>query len=461
MEFTSTHLFSLSLTLLLSLSLSLYAGRNIKSAEDFSLGGRSSGASVVSGTILGTIVGGAATMGTAQLAFCTGLSAWWFTLGSGIGLLILAAFYAKPLRNSGLETIPQFLVFYYGQTSGPLTSFVSSAGIFFSIAASLLSTFCLFSVILGVTAEIAAAITLLIVVAFVFFGGIKGAGAAGIFKIVLLYSTLIIAGLIAYAKLGGVTGIQQSFSAGPWLDLFGRGVWTDLRNAFSLIVGIISTQTYAQAIFAARDTRTAVVGSLVAASLTIPVGLPSIMIGLYMRANYPDILPIHALPMYLLNFVPPWIGGAAIAALLLSSIGSVAGLALGIGTMLSKDLVNVLPGDVSSKKQLWTNRCCVVAVTFCATLFVLQNMTALVLDWNFLSMSLRGTSIFIPLTLAVFCPGKLKPKAAIYAMTAGIMVSVSWGLFFPGNSNPLFPGLGVSLAIALLGMVLTPTHEIE
>ena len=94
----------------------------------------------VAGSIAGTVVGGGATVGTAQLAYSSGLSAWWFTLGSGIGLLILAAFYAKPLRNSGLETIPQFLVFYYGQTSGPLTSFVSSAGIFFSIAASLLST---------------------------------------------------------------------------------------------------------------------------------------------------------------------------------------------------------------------------------------------------------------------------------------------------------------------------------
>ena len=102
MAITSAHIVSLSIVLLLSLLINSYAGRNIKSAEDFSLGGRLSGPAIVSGAILGAIVGGAATMGTAQLAFCVGLSAWWFTLGSGIGLICLAAFYAKPLRRSGL-----------------------------------------------------------------------------------------------------------------------------------------------------------------------------------------------------------------------------------------------------------------------------------------------------------------------------------------------------------------------
>lgn len=461
MELTRMHLISLAITFLCFMAVSLYAARKVKSADDFSLGGRSSGTSLVSGTIVGTIIGGAATMGTAQLAFCVGLSAWWFTLGSGIGLFVMAAFYAKPLRSTGLETIPQFLVFHYGQSSGPLTSIVSSVGIFFSIAASMLSSFCLISAILNVATEVAAGITVLIVCAYVFFGGIKGTGLSGIFKLSLLYLTLLIAGSTAFANLGGVSGIQGAFTFSPWLDLFGRGLWTDVRNVASLIVGIISTQTYAQAIFAARDTRTAVVGSLVAASLTIPVGLPSVMIGLYMRANHPDILPINALPLYLLQYLPPWIGGAAIAALLLSSIGSVAGLALGIGTMMSNDIAKKILVMIDGQKLLWVNRSCVLIVTVCAALFVFNNMNALVLDWNFLSMALRGAGVFIPLTLAIFCPGKLAPKAAVGAMAVGVIVSLSWGIFYPEYKNPLFPGLGSSLAASIVGMVLTPTHGID
>ncbi len=461
MELSGIHLAGFMTTLFFFVALGFYAARKVKSAEDYSLGGRSSSAPIVSGTIVGTIIGGAATMGTAQLAFCAGLSAWWFTLGSGIGLLLLATFYANPLRSSGLTTIPQFLVFHYGKTSGPLTSIVSSIGIFFSIVATMLSAFGLISAVLGVTTETAALITIFIVLAYVFFGGIKGTGLSGIFRIGFLYIILLLAGTTAFNGLGGVSGIQQSFSPDPWLNIFGRGFWIDFRNIFSIIVGIISTQTYAQAIFAARDTRTAITGSLVAASLTIPVGLPAVMIGLFMRANHPGILPINALPLYILNYMPAWIGGAAIAILLLSAIGSVAGLALGIGTMISGDIVKQLIVGCGSKTLLWINRSCVLIVTSIAALFVLNNMNSLVLDWTFLSMSLRGTGIFLPLTWAILRPGKLKPHTATCSIIAGISISLLWGVFFPEYKNPLFPGLGFSLAVIILGMALTPAAKTD
>ena len=65
---------------------------------------------MVAGSIAATIIGGAATIGTAQGGFTFGFAAWWFTLGSGIGFLIMAAFYARPLRKSGLTTISEYLV---------------------------------------------------------------------------------------------------------------------------------------------------------------------------------------------------------------------------------------------------------------------------------------------------------------------------------------------------------------
>ena len=88
---------------------------------------------MVSGTIVGTIIGGASTVGTAQLAFSVGFSAWWFTLGAGIALLVMAAFYAGPLRASKLQTIPQFLALHYGARAGKLAAVAASVGIFFSI----------------------------------------------------------------------------------------------------------------------------------------------------------------------------------------------------------------------------------------------------------------------------------------------------------------------------------------
>jgi SSS family solute:Na+ symporter len=453
MELSNTQLLSLIVTMLSVVALGLYSARKVKSADDFSLGSRSSSAAMVSGTIVGTIIGGAATMGTAQLAFCVGLSAWWFTLGSGIGLVIMSLFYAGPLRKSGMETISQYLVIHYGKTAGPITSIVSSLGIFFSIVASMLTSVHLLSSVFGVPAALAAVATVIIIIAYVFFGGIKSTGLSGIFKLGLLYITLLFAGATSFKAIGGLSGLETIFPADPWFNLFGRGVWLDIGNACSLVVGIISTQTYVQAIYAASDTRTAATGSLVAALVTIPVGLPSILIGMYMHVNYPEMPPINALPMYMLHNLPEWLGGAAITALLLSSIGSVAGLSLGVGTMISRDIVSELFGISGAKRLLWLNRTCILIITLCAASFAFGNLQSLVLGWNFLSMALRGVGIFVPLTIAIFCPGKLPPKAAICSMVAGVAASLLVNIFIP-DYNPLFAGLGASFVIAALGIAV-------
>ena len=81
MQLTTVQLVSIVITLVLTILPGIYAGRKIKSADDYALGGRSAGIGMVAGSIIGTIVGGAATIGTAQLGFQLGLTAWWFTLG--------------------------------------------------------------------------------------------------------------------------------------------------------------------------------------------------------------------------------------------------------------------------------------------------------------------------------------------------------------------------------------------
>lgn len=111
-----------------------------------------------------------------------------------------------------------------------------------------------------------------------------------------------------------------------------------------MVIGVISTQTYVQALFSAEDSQTAAAGCVTAALIVIPVGLPSVMIGMYMHAMHPEISAIDALPFYLCSYLPEWLGGIGIAALLLSSLGSISGLALGIGTMISRDIFNDLFG---------------------------------------------------------------------------------------------------------------------
>lgn len=75
--------------------------------KDYSLGGRKAGAAGVTGILLGALVGGASTVGTVQMAYTYGMTAWWFTLGGGIGCLLLGLRFAVPLRSSEITTIAE------------------------------------------------------------------------------------------------------------------------------------------------------------------------------------------------------------------------------------------------------------------------------------------------------------------------------------------------------------------
>ena len=183
MQLTATHYISLAVTLLVTLLPGLLAARRVKSADDYNVGGRSSGAGLVAGTIIGTIVGGAATVGTAQLGFKLGLTAWWFTLGSGIALLLMAAFYAVPLRRSSLTTVAEYLVTDYGKPAGWLATFSACAGIFFSVVASTLTALHLIAGLFGVPLLAAAAIVIAVTLLLVFFGGLSSSGMAGILRL--------------------------------------------------------------------------------------------------------------------------------------------------------------------------------------------------------------------------------------------------------------------------------------
>lgn len=452
MKLSLMHLVSLVLTLVLTMLPGIIASRRIKSADDYNVGGRSAGVGLVAGSIIGTIVGGAATVGTAQLGYKLGLTAWWFTLGSGIALLIMAAFYAKPLRASGLTTVAEFLVTNYGKPAGWLATVSSCAGIFFSIVASTLTALHLVAGIFGVNLYISALLILLITAGFVFFGGISGSGMAGIIKIILIFASIFVGGVLAYGDLGGSAGLTSALPAQPWFTLFGRGVEDGLFSLCSMIVGVISTQTYVQALFSAKDSKTAAVGCVTAACIVIPVGLPSVMIGMFMHINHPEINSIDALPLYLSTYLPDWLGGIGLAALLLSALGSIAGLALGIGTMISRDIISKLWRSATAVNLLWASRFSVLLAAAAAIVFVFFHLDSSVLEWNYLSMALRGSGIFLPLTFCVFFPHGVRASMGVAAMGAGIFAALFWKHISPWQINSLFPALVYNLIFLVIGL---------
>ena len=71
MHLTPWHVVGLLATIALIIGVGIYSGRKVRSAADFASGGGKAGAWIVCGAIMGTLVSGQATIGTAQLALTT------------------------------------------------------------------------------------------------------------------------------------------------------------------------------------------------------------------------------------------------------------------------------------------------------------------------------------------------------------------------------------------------------
>lgn len=457
-------------TIAVVLGFGIRAARSVHSTKGFSVGGRSAGVPLVAGGIAGTCVGGGATVGTAQLAATAGLSAWWFTIGSGVGLIIMGLFYAKPLRRTALETIPQFLAQNFGLTCGVFSSIVSSIGILFSAVASCLPAIYIIAAIFGISFLPATILLVLAVAAYAFFGGMKSAGVGGILKMIVIWITMAIAGGMAAHSLFADPAIAAALPAGAFNLLHGD-TGHILANFSSVVIGMLCTQSYIQAIFSASNPRTASVAAFTAALISLPVGLPCAMVGIYMGAAHPEVTPILSLPTYLLTEQPSLLGGIAMGGIMLSLIGSIAGLSLGIGTMLSRDIfhrarvtlrarkIHKIAEDPESQEiditeiptvnhpyhlsELSVTRLIVLLTIALAAFIAMVNEGSQVLFWNYLSMALRSGGIFLPLSFAIFAPGTITNLSATLSMvlsTASALLAV----FLGAAGNPLFFGLAIS-----------------
>lgn len=451
---STSHYISIAITLLLVTLVGIYAARYVRTIKDFTVGGRKIGALLVCGSLVGGFVGGTSTIGTAQMAFHYGFSGIWFTLGAGLSCIFMALFMARPLREKKVETISQYLATVYGNNAAPWVAIYISLGMFIQVGAQVMAAVPLFSAIFGFDMVKSAIAGTAMIVLYVIFGGFWSASLVGLLKLVLIYFSMVIAGLLVLYFFGGFTGFYSALPTEPYFSIFPGGMTRELASVFSVLVGFASTQTYLQPLFAAVNIRAARLGA-VAAGLLIPViGLASVMVGMFMRAQHPDMSPAAALPLFIFEYLPPWLGGIAVASLLISLVLTGAALTLGVATVLGRDIYSRLRPQANDREMLIVSRCIVLLLGIAALVLVTSNVNSLILHWAFLSMALRGVTVFLPLMAAIFLVNKVDALWGRLAVAAAPLCAVTWAIAFPDQVDSLYIGLAISAVLISIGIFI-------
>jgi len=491
---STVHLIGVLLTISLLLAVSWLSGRKVKDEHSFTTGG-TSGSWMVCGALLGTLAGGQSTIGTAQLAFCYGVSAWWFTIGAGLGSLMLGLFYAGPLRRSGCSTLLEVVSREYGRKAETVGSILFLIGIFISIMSQVLSSSAMIGSLFGISTAWASITGAVLIMLLVLFGGIRSAGASGIVKLILLYLCSIAAGVVVWHIAGGLAGLRDgvdSIYQSPALaqfngltdaesihhrygSPFARGVFKDLGGCLSLVLGVICTQSYAQCIWSAASTPKARHGAVLCSLFMPIIGAACTLVGIYMRGHYVtadelaalqsagETLPTglgviensaQAFPAFILKHLPAWLGGLMLGTMLINILGCGSGLSLGAATILVRDVYGNFKRrmgmSASPLSALAQTRLSIVGILAAAVIATLLFHSTFINDLGFLSLGLRAVAILFPLCFALWCPGRFKPSRILLSMPVGVVVMlVANAASLSGDA--VYYGLAASLLIILTG----------
>ena len=462
---------SLSVFQIIGLAISILgiAGLAIWSGTRPQSYGKVNKAPIVAGIIMGTLVGGSSTVGTAQLAFNYGMSAWWFTLGGGIGCLIVALIYSKAWRHSGSLTLIGIITQEYGPKTGMAASIMSSLGTFINVIAQLIAGTAVIDVIvpsLGLIPSLL--ITAAFMTLYVILGGTQGAGMVGILKLVLIYVSMIGCGIMVLHLAGGLGGIKEMISGidNPdgihFYSLIARGAGKDIGAGISLILGVLTTQTYAQAVMSGKTDRGSCTGALVSAFMIPPIGIAGILVGLYMRANFPDIVAKNALVMFTKMYMPPILAGVILGTLFIAVVGTGAGLAMGISTIVRRDIIARYTDKMKDDRLNQTlSKVIIIVIMALGVLLSSGPFGDTILSFGFMSMGLRGAVVFVPMTLALWAKGKINHTCTLISVIASPLTVLLFGTVWtlPGGLDPLFAGIAVSIICCGIGWIIGTKHK--
>ena len=442
------------ITFLAIVIVSLISGRKVKSGADFDSAGGKAGAGIVTGAILGTLVGGSSTVGTAQLAYDFGMSAWWFTLGGGIACLLLAIFFVKPLRHAKSTTLVGIIADEYGEKAGMAASILSSVGTFINILSQLIAATAIIEIIFpNISLIVSMAIAVALMIIYVIFGGMLSVGSVGVVKLILLFVAVIAgAGFVLY-HCNGISLLWNNLDHGTYFNLFARGVGKDAGAGLSLILGVFSTQSYAQAILMGKTDRAAQRGAVLSAVLIPLIGIGGILIGQYMRITEPTLESAKmAFPLFITQHMPPILAGIILATLIITVVGTGSGLSLGICTVINRDIVKKRTHRFDDpKKNLVFSRILLAVILIVAGVFCILPIGDVILNFAFMSMGLRGAVIFAPLCCALWLKKKVNSNWILVSIIVSPIIVLVFGLLKILPFDALFLGVIFAIAACAIG----------
>ena len=297
--------------------------------------------------------------GMAYLKGFTGLGYIW--IGMAFGTYILARYLAPMLYRSGVVTNAEFLQLRFTPRMRMASALIQILYRLIALALVGYALATMFKVVLGVEMTSGIVISMCITIIYVFAAGQLGVVMAAIPQVALM---LIVSGIIffwVYQGIGGAEGFASHLPEyGKMLHLT---YYTEdgLDNSvylFGLILVLFTyplvNQTVAQRIVSAdseSDARRGSMVSLLPWFLVTGVAIMAGIVGTVLVPDLPAAKQNDLYPMYMVMYLSPGVLGLGVAALVVGSMSTGAGIGTAISGLMTNDVLHILKNKNFTEDQ--------------------------------------------------------------------------------------------------------------
>src|SRR5579859_1041688 len=184
--------------------------RSVTTATTFTSGTTGSGvpAVLVGLMLMSEFIGTSASVGTAQEAYISGISASWNIIALGAGFLFYAWFLAGKYKESGHNTISGVFAEVYGPSTKVATSLVMILALQIVAVALYAGGGAILSVLLAVDRTLATVICGVVAVLYVFVGGMRSVVYTNVIHAFMKYIGIGVAVWFGLTRVGGLSELR-------------------------------------------------------------------------------------------------------------------------------------------------------------------------------------------------------------------------------------------------------------
>ena len=398
-----------------------------KSAESFLLADKKLSWPLVGVMIAGIAVGGSSTVGIAQNAYTTGISAGWYDVAWAAGAIIV-----------GFALASHMLGCVFGQSFSLVSTCIQVIINTVIIALQIIAGGTILTALMPdvFSLELGIIVSAVMFGLISFVGGLMAASLSNVVNIAVIYIGLTVGVVATVFHFGGFETINMALPAGMsgdgshWYSLVsGMGLAAIVAWFVTMIIDAVPNGGVIQNIIAARSPEDARKGTIFAGILMIPAGFMSAIFGIVAAAYFPGLeSSAMALPSVVME-LPSWVAGILLAGLWAADVSTATGLMMGVSTMVSEDVIfKYFYKGVNRRSRLRISR------GVCLAVIIISYVAATQVS-NILNALMSALTLFAPyailMTAMFLFPKTVKRSSGWITLVFGMVTYVVVQLIVP------------------------------